>query len=292
VPAILVRNNRPFKLKKEVAEGDTDDFTAICDVASGHKRAQATAAGRFGIGFNSVYFLTDTPVLFSRREVHVFDLLHLVFKSNGWRFSLDEFPEAAGSLVGPVKNVVNWLFPKAALGTHSFESVAHSGDFKEAVVRLPLRDTTDGDQSLHPDRFRDESERDRVLHEMADQAAKAILFLKNVRSITFGKLRKDGVEPLHDVSASELPATFVTFLSSVAAQAEAGTATKLECHFDRTVTWRDARKKNELVEWNFWVRHVADFSDDGLRKLRERLTNNGERAIPWGAIAIPKMSPA
>jgi len=78
VPAILVRNNRPFKLKKEVAEGDTDDFTAICDVASGHKRAQATAAGRFGIGFNSVYFLTDTPVLFSRREVHVFDLLHLV----------------------------------------------------------------------------------------------------------------------------------------------------------------------------------------------------------------------
>jgi len=54
-PALIVRNNAPFK---------DLDFKAICDVAGGHKRAQATAAGRFGIGFNSVYFVTDTPVIF------------------------------------------------------------------------------------------------------------------------------------------------------------------------------------------------------------------------------------
>src|SRR5437868_5779108 len=77
-PALLVRNNSPFRLASEVGS-EHDDFKAICDVAGGHKRAQATAAGRFGIGFNSVYFLTDTPLLFSRREIHVFDLLHEIF---------------------------------------------------------------------------------------------------------------------------------------------------------------------------------------------------------------------
>jgi sacsin len=60
-PALLVRNNASFRLPADVGGDDQDDFSAIRDVAGGHKRAQATAAGRFGIGFNSVYFLTDTP---------------------------------------------------------------------------------------------------------------------------------------------------------------------------------------------------------------------------------------
>jgi hypothetical protein len=287
-PAIVVRNNRPFRLKTEVKGNETDDFTAICDVASGHKRAQATAAGRFGIGFNSVYFLSDTPILFSRREVHVFDLLHRVFETNGWRFPLSEFPASSGSLAGPAKGVVQWFFPKAVLGTCSFESVASSAtaDFREAVVRLPLRDSPDGVAALQPDRFRGEAERERVLEEMAEQAAKAILFLKNVRSITFGRLGRDTVEQLHAVSATESPADFGKFLRDVAAQAEAGTAVKLACSFDRKVTWRNARTA-EAAEWNFSVRHVADFSDADLRHLRVRLNRNDERAIPWGAIAVP-----
>ena len=51
-PALLVRNNSHFRLGNEAGE-EHDDFKAIRDVAGGHKRALATAAGRFGIGFNS-----------------------------------------------------------------------------------------------------------------------------------------------------------------------------------------------------------------------------------------------
>src|SRR5262245_25130958 len=39
-PAIIVRNNAPFKLKTEVRSNEMDDFTAICDVATRHKREQ------------------------------------------------------------------------------------------------------------------------------------------------------------------------------------------------------------------------------------------------------------
>src|SRR5436190_2682229 len=51
-PALLVRNNSGFRLGSEAGQ-EHDDFKAIRDVAGGHKRAMATAAGRFGIGFNS-----------------------------------------------------------------------------------------------------------------------------------------------------------------------------------------------------------------------------------------------
>src|SRR5262245_57126338 len=110
-PSLLVCNDAAFRVAGEVAPGDQDDFTAICEVAGGHKRFSPTAAGRFGIGFNSVYFLTDTPVLFSRREVHLFDLRRLVLTEDGWRFSLDDFP-ASASNAGPIKTVLEWALPQ------------------------------------------------------------------------------------------------------------------------------------------------------------------------------------
>ncbi|MEQ8223742.1 MAG: hypothetical protein ABRQ37_15620, partial [Candidatus Eremiobacterota bacterium] len=52
-PALLVRNNAKFRISTDNS-AEQDDFEAICSVAVGHKVNQATAAGRFGIGFNSV----------------------------------------------------------------------------------------------------------------------------------------------------------------------------------------------------------------------------------------------
>ncbi len=294
-PAILVRNNKPFRIANDPGGNGTDDFKAICDVASGHKLGQATAGGRFGIGFNSTYFLTDTPVLFSRREVHVFDLLHRVpacRNENGLRFPLDKFPKASASAVGSLKNVLAWMFPKEALGT-SFESIANFADrhFDEAIVRIPLRITDDGVRSMHPDRFRDESEREKILNEMAEQTAKAMLYLKNVESVTFGKLNRDGIEKRHNVSVTPPPQSFREFLNNVDLLSKVDSLSgseedaKPECKFNRTVTWQNHR--NDTCNWNYWVWHLANFADDELRALREHLRKNDERAIPWGAIAIP-----
>src|SRR5713101_6262741 len=118
------------------------NFTAICEVARGHKRFNPTAAGRFGIGFNSVYFLTDTPVLFSRSEVHVFDLRRRMFPDDGWRFSLDDFP-ATASNAGPIKTVLEWALPKAVLGDYTLQEIASPDgrDYQQTLFRLPLRRT-------------------------------------------------------------------------------------------------------------------------------------------------------
>lgn len=140
-PALLVRNDARFRVAGEVQAGDQDDFRAICEVTGGHKRFNPTAAGPFGIGFNSVYFLTDTPVLFSRREVRVFDLRRLMFPEDGWRFCLDDFP-AVASNAGPIKTVLEWVLPKAVLVENTFQEIAAQGqDYQQTVFRLPLRRT-------------------------------------------------------------------------------------------------------------------------------------------------------
>ena len=125
-PALLVGNDAFFKLPEDVSENEKDDFSAIKSVASGHKAGQATSAGRFGIGFNSVYFITDNPVIFSRREIHIFDLLHKVYDVNGWKFSLDDFPASSPSLVGPVKSVIQWMFPQSVANFASSEKFVGS----------------------------------------------------------------------------------------------------------------------------------------------------------------------
>lgn len=219
-PALLIHNNAPFQYEYEKKDGSRGDFDALCDVASGHKRAQAVSAGRFGIGFNSVYFLTDTPVIFSRREVHIFDPTHqFIVGNNGWRFTLDEFPSSASS-AGPIKNALDWALPKQALrsdkafGEISVENV----DYMHVLLRLPLRLSGEGVQLLRSDSFSTSEDKHLLVKNMADEAARAILFLKSLERVKFEVLGEDGIETIEDIEITPNPVEFRDFLACVEAQ--------------------------------------------------------------------------
>ena len=47
---------------------DTADVKAICGIARGTKQEDTTQIGRFGIGFKSVYSITDRPIIYSGSE--------------------------------------------------------------------------------------------------------------------------------------------------------------------------------------------------------------------------------
>jgi hypothetical protein len=295
-PALLVCNNSHFRVDRDYGvEKIHDDFKAICDVAGGHKRAMATAAGRFGIGFNSVYFLTDTPLIFSRKEVHIFDLLHRIFEVNGWRFPLDDYRRHSGSSAGPFKEVLGWCFPNQALVDGSIDNlVEEQTDFQRTVFRLPLRKSSEGMSALFEDRFPSSEHRHRLLRDMAEEAVRSILFLKNVCKISFSTLRdtRAPTEKFATVSATPCPETFKTFLqelNGLAAQVQVGA--KLTCRFDRTITHQaftaNGTSAASEKSFNFHLRHAACFDDDELHELRARLIRNGERATPWAALAVP-----
>ena len=238
-PALLIRNDAPFQDKHEKKDGSQGDFYALCDLASGHKRAQSVSAGRFGIGFNSVYFFTDTPIIFSRREVHIFDPTHRIFDENGWKFSLDKFRSGVSS-AGPIKDVLNWALPKLALnfGQAFGEIAIENTDYQQALLRLPLRLSGEGDQPLRSDSFPTHSDRLCLLKNMAEQAARAILFLKYLERIKFGVLNEEGVKILQNIEITPNPDEFRGFVNDVREEAlelEAGGNLKCE-FFKRTIS--------------------------------------------------------
>lgn len=299
-PALLIRNDARFRVVGEVLAEDQDDFTAICEVAGGHKRFNPTAAGRFGIGFNSVYFLTDTPVLFSRREVHVFDLRRLMFPDDGWRFSLDDFP-AVASGAGPIKTVLEWVLPKAILREGSFQELAAEGrDYRHTIFRLPLRQTLlstgTGEQRgpVFPSAsFPNEVNRHELLREMCEEARRSLIFLKSLRRVTFGGIVEKRFEEWACVEATRRPSTELEleqFVNNVRGMRDgSGHARREECSFICDVSLRVNGERLRVSPGSaaFQVTHVADFTKPELGALAEKLRKNEERAVPWVAIAAP-----
>ena len=298
-PALLIRNDARFRVVGEVSARDQDDFTAICEVAGGHKRFNPTAAGRFGIGFNSVYFLTDTPVLFSRREVHVFDLRRLMFSEDGWRFSLDDFP-AVASGAGPIKTVLEWVLPKAILGEDSFQELAADGqDYPHTIFRLPLRQTLSTGTVEHRGpvfpsaSFPNEADRYELLREMCEEASRSLLFLKSLRRVTFGGIIEKRFDEWACVEATRRPSTeleldqFVKVVRDMRDGSEH--ARRKECSFGCDVSLRVNGERLRVFPRSaaFQVTHVADFTKPELDALAEKLRKNDERAVPWVAIAAP-----
>lgn len=288
LPGLIIRNNAPFKTREDVAPGQLDDFEAICKVASGHKAGQVIAAGRYGLGFNSVYFLTDTPILFSRREVHIFDVARTVMPCNGWRFGLQEFPAAAGSDAGAIKAALEWMLPKVALGEdRSFAEFAAdpSADYRQTVVRLPLRCHGEGRQSVSSDSFPTEADRFRALDDAVEHAVRSMLFLKNVQEVRFSVLRDvRKVEEYARVDVTPNPETFRDFLT-VFDEVDEAVSRPARCNYQRTVTV--VRGQEVARSWSFHVFHDAPVRDAELLETRTRLKRNEEKAVPWVSLAIP-----
>ena len=69
-PALWAYNNAVFS---------DDDFNNIQKLGGATKEEEASKIGRFGLGFNAVYNLTDVPSFISRHYIAIFDpnLTHL-----------------------------------------------------------------------------------------------------------------------------------------------------------------------------------------------------------------------
>ena len=58
-PALLVKNDGNFS---------ADDLKGISNLGTGSKREDSLKAGQYGVGFNCVYHLTDTPTFLANIE--------------------------------------------------------------------------------------------------------------------------------------------------------------------------------------------------------------------------------
>ncbi|KAM8903453.1 sacsin isoform 3-T5 [Spinachia spinachia] len=171
-----------------------EDWNGIQEIARSRKREDPLKVGRFGIGFNSVYHITDAPSIFSGDQIAMLDPHQTLFgvheSGQCWNMKTDmkEITELADQFT-PYFGIFG-----------SSEKTVKDGSFLGTLFRFPLR--------LKPSQLSGNIyNKEKVLELFESFKADAdtvLLFLKSVRKISLHVRESDGTERmLFQVTATE-----------------------------------------------------------------------------------------
>ncbi|XP_060607762.1 sacsin-like [Ruditapes philippinarum] len=165
-PSLCVFNNSYFT---------EDDFNGIRNLGVGSKREDPSKTGQYGIGFNAVYHLTDTPSFLTKGpglgkdgQICIFDPMlsclegHATSENPGIKCDAYFMKES---------------FPNMLLGYPVIPSIEASG--QGTIFRLPLRRYRSPISSnvMTPDKM------DKVIESFKKDMFESLLFLKNIKCI-------------------------------------------------------------------------------------------------------------
>lgn len=164
-PALLAYNNAVFT---------EDDFASISRIGGSGKQSQAWKTGRFGVGFNSVYHLTDLPSFVSDKYVVLFDpqgdfLPNISTLNPGKR--IDYVTSSA------ISRYRDQLSPYIAFGCNMETS------FPGTIFRFPLRNESQAASSKLSKQAYLPDDISSMFEQLYKEAVFTLLFLKSVISI-------------------------------------------------------------------------------------------------------------
>ncbi|XP_060112712.1 sacsin-like [Heteronotia binoei] len=168
-PALLAYNDGLF------SEADWD---GIQTPGLSHKIDDPSTVGRFGLGFNSVYHITDFPSMLSGKWLGVLDPQQTALNDGGQLWSVEEWEEASDQFQ-PF-----W----AALKSLGRPCPSADGFFPGTLFRFPLRHSPSG---ISENLYSQERARELLLS-FLDDAPISLLFLRNVQQLTLGLIGSNG----------------------------------------------------------------------------------------------------
>ena len=166
-PALIVHNNSTFT---------NEDFDNITKLAGATKADQPLKIGKFGVGFCSVYHITDVPSFVSGEWLYIFDptLKHLkgVVRNEsrpGKRIQYQSALLANSQQLAPYQQLFGFSSSSAYNGT---------------MFRLPFRTS----HSQISKTIYDDSMIEKIKDDLMANGSELLLFLRNVKHITFSSI--------------------------------------------------------------------------------------------------------
>ncbi|KAM9318083.1 sacsin [Pholidichthys leucotaenia] len=171
-----------------------EDWNGIQEIARSRKRDDPLKVGRFGIGFNSVYHITDVPSIFSGDQIAMLDPHQSLFGVNEsgqcWNLKSDikEITELADQFA-PYFGILG-----------SSEQTIQDGNFPGTLFRFPLRIKP----SLLSGNIYNKEKVLELFESFKADADTVLLFLKSIQKISLHVRESDGTERmLFQVTATE-----------------------------------------------------------------------------------------
>ncbi|GIQ83006.1 hypothetical protein KIPB_004246 [Kipferlia bialata] len=184
-------NNAPF---------EKEDFGSICSIEQSRKVLDPNSTGRFGIGFNSTYHVTDTPILCTGAVLGFLDPLERHFTDSKGHPS-------TGTLVDLNDDARLQLADTLAPIAPVWEATGWDPD-TSTLFRLPLR----LGQSPMGDAVQSVDCAQQVVEPFIAMAEQTLLFTRHLRSVEVYEKTDKGVERLMRVQRTDDGSTrsFVT----------------------------------------------------------------------------------
>ena len=188
-PALVVHNDAVFT---------DNDFQNITRLAAATKKDKPLKIGKFGVGFCSVYHITDVPCFVSRDYLYIFDPTlqylkeHIRDKSRpGKRLRFTQKIATFSKQLSPF------------VGLNGFQS---KKPFDGTMFRFPFR--TCGSE-ISPIQYT-EHHIDQLIEDIRLSGSKLLLFLQNVNRISFSRIDEGDENPrvLLDVHKETLPSLY------------------------------------------------------------------------------------
>ena len=167
-PALVVNNNAMFT---------EEDFQNITKLAGATKERKALKIGKFGIGFCSVYHITDIPSFVSSDLLYIFDPTMKFLKNEirnparpGKRIRFSSSFIRRSKQLGPY------------IGLFGFDS--QSDCYKGTTFRFPFRTST----SELSEKMYKANDMRQLMKEMEKSSSKLVLFLQSITTVTFSEI--------------------------------------------------------------------------------------------------------
>ncbi|XP_011533341.1 sacsin isoform X4 [Homo sapiens] len=176
-PALYVYNNAVFT---------PEDWHGIQEIARSRKKDDPLKVGRFGIGFNSVYHITDVPCIFSGDQIGMLDPHQTLFgpHESGQCWNLKDDSKEISELSDQFAPFVG-IFG-------STKETFINGNFPGTFFRFPLR--------LQPSQLSSNLYNKQKVLELFESfradADTVLLFLKSVQDVSLYVREADGTEKL------------------------------------------------------------------------------------------------
>ena len=185
-PAFWVYNNAVF----------TDaDFENIIKLNGATKESQTDKIGRFGLGFNAVYNLTDVPSFVSRHSIVIFDP-HTTYLGKSIRnkskpgLKLDTRKHRR-----KLRSLGNQFKPFNDVFGCDLRPTARQDFYAGTLFRLPLRTKTQALRSEICQKHYDDAEMKSLLRLLVGGAENLLMFTQNVLSVSVHHLASRSASP-------------------------------------------------------------------------------------------------
>ena len=166
-PALIVHNNRVFS---------DEDFVNITKLGGATKENKSLKIGKFGVGFCSVYHITDIPSFVSRDNLVIFDPTLAYLRKE------IKNPARPGKKVNLSSQFIarsNQLIPYA--GLFGFKQ---GTSYQGTMFRFPFRNHP---SELSSTTYTDKTITD-LIRDIQTSSSKLLLFLQHVRCVTFHRI--------------------------------------------------------------------------------------------------------